>query len=90
MCFHETHRTVIFERMFFLIQAMVSCRVMNSSPLRFPLTSSPREAACDKISEVTPITTYYKAAMRDIKVPHQDLYSVLYSISCAHDIFLRK
>ena len=36
-----------------LFQAMVSCRVRNSSPLRFHLNSSPREAAYERISEVT-------------------------------------
>ena len=36
-----------------LFQATVSCRVRNSSPLRFHLNSSPREAAYERISEVT-------------------------------------
>ena len=36
-----------------LFQATVSCRVKNSSPLRFRLNSWPREAAYERISEVT-------------------------------------
>ena len=36
-----------------LFQATVSCRVRNSSPLHFHLNSSPREAANERISEVT-------------------------------------
>ena len=36
-----------------LFQATVSCRVKNSSPLRFRLNSAPREAAYERISEVT-------------------------------------